>query len=1181
MQLLFLSFLFLLIQTSCVASLISNGLFAPDLSGWQVGADGEVFAAASAGSQTPVAGQFAVLSTGPATFRGSAMPATAYLSQPFVVTFATTVAFRGTLTLLTDLFTGAPAGSLDEFAVEILPPSGPIITLFRTDVSNTGFQSVPDLGGLLLTPAGSQFAEYLPAQTINASVLLDPGAYSLRFRVMNATDSLFDSGMLIANVSLGPQVAVPEPSTAVIMAACVAGLWWRRRGLRLGLLAGASLLSAQIPTLPDQPINVNLSFPAGAPKESTLVATCDGLQTALGLAARAGTFHPASGATLPAGQWLEIRVPLGLNCSPTGSTVYYPGASGSPQHMNSNARPSLFFPARTAASAGWIVVQPDNLLVLPARGSRVHPVVAPGPQLPVIGLGATNTFFQYSGSDFSCYLNEIRYIQVSPRPDGAATPGLYQCRASASGYAFVRLNPAPRPAGACTPGAWYYDAQFDPSLGYQRCVPGLGLRPVQIDGQGYALTFESGAERYWIRGMHFRPLPSSDPSLDRDNDIAYQAGNAALSTYRLSIPLALVRIPSDAGNIVFEQCLFTAADYPTRGATAFFVSGRAIRVLNSHLEGFSIWTDRDRSPTLQATELAAFYLTDARDVILEDNFVQSAGLGFIASSDLIHKGAWVPSMNLDIVLRRNTFIQPEKYRLGTLENMALAPAHLKTGPNPDSYGLYYRSRQGVEFKRGHRVLIEGNLITGMYGSVQAAQAITIWSAPPHVPVPTSGPLDTWLPTDGASHVTIRNNVVYRTASGIQITGRQYLSNLGVRMIHIENNAVDGVDGNHNALAADSPPGNQYGNCFWLKGQLNEVALVNNSCAGSVSTIGSAYAATPPFLLFDDNPNYLLGGSTLTVTNNLAEKTNNPGEHYFMAYPPLEGEAGTCYYLLGGWGSCTPSFIRSNLFANLADNATPVGSIYSTNGNTFVQALLAADQWAEHGTRRSAAGDFRLMPQSTYRANGALAGFGGRPRGVQENLFQAAFPVPLDLIVSVGPGTLALNFLSNTAARCWAAVDQENSMAAVTAATNGGAGPQLLTFTGLAVGQRYRFVLQCGAAIVGYFTGGDTASVQFRPGMLRGVDANKIGSLNFVRATGSPAVRFTTTVSRSLCGPATYVLERRILPLGSFAPLLTGPTGGFPTTLTGPAGTVQQFRVRMQFSNACAVASVSNPVTLTY
>ena len=207
--------------------MIVNGGFASGLTGWTVsnagvGLGGSAEVVTSLGSQVPlVLSQFALLDSGPAATLGSSTPTYGQLSQSFTLASATTLDLTFRYTLLTSRFTGAFATENDSFLAEIRPTAGAPTAIFSSDVATGAFVPVPDVSGIISSPNGASFLEYVPAISVNQSISLAAGTYTLVFKVTSNLNSLFDSGMLIDNVILNNKgtSATPEPASMLLTAA--------------------------------------------------------------------------------------------------------------------------------------------------------------------------------------------------------------------------------------------------------------------------------------------------------------------------------------------------------------------------------------------------------------------------------------------------------------------------------------------------------------------------------------------------------------------------------------------------------------------------------------------------------------------------------------------------------------------------------------------------------------------------------------------------------------------------------------------------------------------------------------------------------------------------------------------------------------------------------------------------
>ncbi|HEU0122431.1 MAG TPA: PEP-CTERM sorting domain-containing protein [Bryobacteraceae bacterium] len=235
---LFLTGLLLFSATATIhANIITNGDFSNGLAGWTVanagtGLGGEAQVLTGLGDVTPAnSGQFLLLDTGPASIFGSATPTYATLTSNFTLASSQTVTLTFRYWGFSALFTGPGTSPVDTFQVQILPAAGPAIDALSFDTTDSSFAFIAN--GPVNSPSGASFFDSTPGANFNQSFTLAAGAYSLSFRVANGDSSLFDSGLLIENVSLtgsgGTQI--PEPGTVTMMAIGVLGALAVRRKL--------------------------------------------------------------------------------------------------------------------------------------------------------------------------------------------------------------------------------------------------------------------------------------------------------------------------------------------------------------------------------------------------------------------------------------------------------------------------------------------------------------------------------------------------------------------------------------------------------------------------------------------------------------------------------------------------------------------------------------------------------------------------------------------------------------------------------------------------------------------------------------------------------------------------------------------------------------------------------------
>lgn len=219
------------------AELLTNGDFSSGLNNWTletagVGLGGEAQVLPNLGSLAPFsAAQFLLLDTGPSAFLGSATPTYASLSTSFTLASADTITLSFGSAVLTGRFTGALATELDRVTATLTPSGGgSAISIMDVDLANANFQILPNAP--VASPSGSTFFEYTPYNLFSQQFALAAGAYTLSFRVETDQNSLFDTGLLLDNVSVqtsnGGPSPVPEPASFALMAGGLVGMGFVR-----------------------------------------------------------------------------------------------------------------------------------------------------------------------------------------------------------------------------------------------------------------------------------------------------------------------------------------------------------------------------------------------------------------------------------------------------------------------------------------------------------------------------------------------------------------------------------------------------------------------------------------------------------------------------------------------------------------------------------------------------------------------------------------------------------------------------------------------------------------------------------------------------------------------------------------------------------------------------------------
>lgn len=246
-----LSLGFLLFAVLCAsghADIVNGGFETGDLTGWATGgtdlngvqvlASGQLAASDSSMSiAAPSGTYYALVSNGPGDQGGTPLDTTTLTSSLY------TVAAGDLLSFQTDFFTNEPStangGNPDFFQVSILDgATQTVIASGNVDGAQTTFSTVDCNSVFLAAPDGTTLCSHSGLQTTSVDLSSYAGQnVQFQFLVSDAVDNSFDSALLVDNVQVSANAAVPEPrtQTLLLLAVMFLGLgvpkWWRSAGL--------------------------------------------------------------------------------------------------------------------------------------------------------------------------------------------------------------------------------------------------------------------------------------------------------------------------------------------------------------------------------------------------------------------------------------------------------------------------------------------------------------------------------------------------------------------------------------------------------------------------------------------------------------------------------------------------------------------------------------------------------------------------------------------------------------------------------------------------------------------------------------------------------------------------------------------------------------------------------------
>ena len=206
----------------------------------------------------------------------------------------------------------------------------------------------------------------------------------------------------------------------------------------------------------------------------------------------------------------------------------------------------------------------------------------------------------------------------------------------------------------------------------------------------------------------------------------------------------LVRIPMGSSHVVFDRVWVHGLGFPDRVMMGILLHADQAAVIHSRIANIHCWHKVDpatgqrlRVPGVGEGTTTAIEITRGNGIHIENCFLESTGITVFADG-----GTGDSPGPTDVVIRRNHFFLPEELRFGS----------------PASNGRVHPHRQQLEFKRGQRLLIDGNLFENHWVDVVPPGSTIVFT-------PRGPGRDNTI-----QDVTLTNNLLINVAGGITVWG---------------------------------------------------------------------------------------------------------------------------------------------------------------------------------------------------------------------------------------------------------------------------------------------------------------------------------------------------------------------------------------------------------------------------
>jgi hypothetical protein len=284
----------------------------------------------------------------------------------------------------------------------------------------------------------------------------------------------------------------------------------------------------------------------------------------------------------------------------------------------------------------------------------------------------------------------------------------------------------------------------------------------------------------------------------------------------------LAVIDRNARNVVFDRCWIHGRGFPTRVNSAIALYADDSAVLDSVVTEVNSWRPVTPQGGTSDSGVHGYFagtaitlqVNDASWLTIRNTLFENC-IGITVYAEQFRS---TPGLSPhDVVISGNTFRNSDAYRAGSRE----------------SNGRYYGIRHAIEFKRGERILIDGNVLDGNWAD---------WT-------PLGPAIGLLTRAAGASvnnriqDVTIRNNVFRRVATGVQLLttdDKIELPSLPIARVAVTNNLFENVDfyqmrSAPSGVGAIAPSTNFGGQLVFVTGSLEDLIITKNTAVDNRGT----------------------------------------------------------------------------------------------------------------------------------------------------------------------------------------------------------------------------------------------------------------------------------------------------------------------------------------------------------